>query len=264
VPQTLRADPWAPCQLHRSGRNGSGKSTILLAISLCLGAKIPDAREARQGRRRSQAQAHPVVRQGTSTAEVEIELINGACGRSAGWRPCVAPLRRPRRAPPPAAAGEPAKCIPEWGRTVILRRTIKVGPTSANSSTFTILRRDDARRRGQGRAAAAARGEGAHCPRTRSLSHYVQRSIAPPATLRTRRRRIRSTFNLRADNPLIILDQETSKVFATISPKSAPRVKRGAQAAAGSRQHSYPCLQSSTSTSCARRSCSRTTRCSWT
>ena len=31
---------------------------------------------------------------------------------------------------------------------------------------------------------------------------------------------VRSTFNLHYDNPLIILDQETSKTFATLSPKS--------------------------------------------
>lgn len=82
---------------------------------------------------------------------------------------------------------------------------------------------------------------------------------------------VREKFNLRADNPLIILDQETSKIFATLKPKGAQEGKRRLQLASGGKgadrspcdcQRQPPAApltgQSSTSTSSARRSSSRT------
>ena len=59
------------------GLNGSGKSTILLAISLCLGSKIP-ATKAKDKGSTEVLKGHPVVRNDTNTAEVEIEMVNGS------------------------------------------------------------------------------------------------------------------------------------------------------------------------------------------
>ena len=59
------------------GLNGSGKSTVLLAISLCLGSKIP-APKAKDKGLIDASVGHSVVRSGSHNAEVEIEMINGA------------------------------------------------------------------------------------------------------------------------------------------------------------------------------------------
>lgn len=204
------------------------RPAVLLAIALCLGIPIPTTKAKGRGAS-SEAAApagHPVIRTGTSTAEVEIELCNGA-GRS-GVRSCVGPfLPVPRLPPPRFTEGPPGRSLPRatYGRSIILRRIIHVDGTRTTNTSF-VVNGDTGAIVAKGATSKLAELEvrewvvrGGGCCRSSPLSASRPRPslsyLAPPAQL------VRHTFNLRADNPLIILDQETSKVFATIKPKGA-------------------------------------------
>jgi chromosome segregation ATPase len=95
--------------------NGSGKSTVLLAISLCLGGKIPQVKAKEKG---AGAASGSVLRTGIpypKAAQIEIELLN---------------------------EGDGGLVLPQdkFGKRVILRRTLTQGTESGRiSSSFAVI-----------------------------------------------------------------------------------------------------------------------------
>jgi DNA repair ATPase RecN len=106
----LRYDTCATA-IDWTGRNGSGKSTVLLAISLCLGGKIPAAKAKEKG---AGAVVSPVIRGGTDIAEVEIELLN---------------------------EGDASVTLPQakYGKRIILKRVMSSSAAGRTNSTFIVI-----------------------------------------------------------------------------------------------------------------------------
>ena len=97
--------------------NGSGKSTVLLAISLCLGGKVPAAKAKEKG---AGPVASPVIRVGAKVALVEIELVN---------------------------EGLASRTLPQaiYGRRIILRRTMNFTNSGRTTSVFEVVNADNSK-----------------------------------------------------------------------------------------------------------------------